>query len=166
MKLWYELENRGSVGRDHLALERTFLAWMRTSLTLVSIGIAIAQLFRLPELILDRGSSSQRLFSWASTPVEGTPFSGGRFRMRTLQRLGSPIGILFVGFGILALLCGTVRFFHTQHSLIRGRFIPSRVEGMYGIYVLHALVFVLASVTGALLLVALGVMVTVATGVL
>ena len=159
MKLWYELENRGSVGRDHLALERTFLAWMRTSLTLVSIGIAIAQLFRLPELILDRGSSSQRLFSWASTPIEGTPFAGGSFRMRTLQRLGSPIGIL-------SLLCGTVRFFHTQHSLIRGRFIPSRVEGMYGIYVLHALVFVLASVTGALLLVALGVMVSVATGVL
>ena len=86
--------------------------------------------------------------------------------MRTLQRLGSPIGILFVGFGILALLCGTVRFFYTQHSLIRGRFIPSRVEGMYGIYVLHALVFVLASVTGALLLVALGVMVSVAAGVL
>lgn len=41
------LDNKGSVARDHLALERTFLAWLRTSLAFASIGIAITQLFRL-----------------------------------------------------------------------------------------------------------------------
>lgn len=41
------LENKGSVARDHLALERTFLAWLRTSLAFASIGIAVTQLFRL-----------------------------------------------------------------------------------------------------------------------
>ncbi|RDL34543.1 uncharacterized protein BP5553_07671 [Venustampulla echinocandica] len=44
-----ELENKGSVARDHLALERTFLAWLRTSLAFASIGIAITQL-QVPQL--------------------------------------------------------------------------------------------------------------------
>lgn len=34
-----KLENSGSVARDHLASERTFLAYMRTSLALASSGI-------------------------------------------------------------------------------------------------------------------------------
>ena len=34
------LDNTGSVARDHLANERTFLAWLRTSVNLMGIGIA------------------------------------------------------------------------------------------------------------------------------
>ena len=52
------LENKGSVARDHLALERTFLAWLRTSLAFASIGIAVTQLFRLNTSI---ASKSQQL---------------------------------------------------------------------------------------------------------
>ncbi|KIW22544.1 uncharacterized protein PV07_12422 [Cladophialophora immunda] len=51
------LENKGSVARDHLALERTFLAWLRTSLAFASIGIAITQLFRLNTTIQSRSES-------------------------------------------------------------------------------------------------------------
>lgn len=33
------LQNSGSVARDHLASERTFLAYVRTSLTIASMGV-------------------------------------------------------------------------------------------------------------------------------
>ncbi|KAK0731813.1 hypothetical protein B0H67DRAFT_640158 [Lasiosphaeris hirsuta] len=37
----------GSIARDHLASERTFLAWMRTSLGFVALGIAIERFSQL-----------------------------------------------------------------------------------------------------------------------
>lgn len=52
------LDNKGSVARDHLALERTFLAWLRTSLAFASIGIAVTQLFRLNTSIQNRSQSA------------------------------------------------------------------------------------------------------------
>jgi putative membrane protein len=39
------VENRDSTARDHLANERTFLAWVRTALGLVGLGVVIERFF-------------------------------------------------------------------------------------------------------------------------
>ena len=39
-----KIPNTGSIARDHLANERTFLAWIRTSLALCGAGIALEAL--------------------------------------------------------------------------------------------------------------------------
>jgi len=44
------LANQGSTARDHLANERTFLAWVRTSLGVVGLGVVLAKLVAEPEL--------------------------------------------------------------------------------------------------------------------
>ncbi|KAF2496508.1 hypothetical protein BU16DRAFT_420552, partial [Lophium mytilinum] len=44
------IANIGSVARDHLANERTFLAWTRTGLGFVALGVALAKLDALEAL--------------------------------------------------------------------------------------------------------------------
>lgn len=44
------IANTGSVARDHLANERTFLAWTRTGLGFVALGVALAKLDALEAL--------------------------------------------------------------------------------------------------------------------
>jgi uncharacterized membrane protein YidH (DUF202 family) len=76
------LENKGSVARDHLALERTFLAWLRTSLAFASIGIAITQLFRLNTSLSGQSQSTSSIMQTIplspligqSVPAELLPF--------------------------------------------------------------------------------------------
>ncbi|KAH6883721.1 hypothetical protein BKA70DRAFT_1125733 [Coprinopsis sp. MPI-PUGE-AT-0042] len=48
------LLNNGSVARDHLASERTFMAYVRTSLALATAGIAFMQL-----LLMGAGNSKK-----------------------------------------------------------------------------------------------------------
>jgi uncharacterized membrane protein YidH (DUF202 family) len=70
------LENKGSVARDHLALERTFLAWLRTSLAFASIGIAVTQLFRLNTSIASKTQQmSQEYRSRRNTGGGNLPYS-------------------------------------------------------------------------------------------
>ncbi|KAK6332508.1 hypothetical protein TWF730_004173 [Orbilia blumenaviensis] len=101
------LENKGSVARDHLALERTFLAWLRTSLSFASIGIAVTQLFRL--------NSAME----SSDPVveQGA---------MTLRRMGKPLGATFLGIAIVVLLIGINRYYESQNWLLKGKFPASR----------------------------------------
>lgn len=63
------LDNKGSVARDHLALERTFLAWLRTSLAFASIGIAITQLFRLNTSLSNRKPRRSSVAVYSDTAV-------------------------------------------------------------------------------------------------
>lgn len=46
------LRNSGSVARDHLASERTFLAYVHTSLSLSSAGVVIIQLLTITDFVI------------------------------------------------------------------------------------------------------------------
>jgi uncharacterized membrane protein YidH (DUF202 family) len=127
-----ELDNKGSVARDHLALERTFLAWLRTSLSFASIGIAITQLFRLNATISDR---------------EGLVPAPEQDEVLRLRQMGKPLGATFLGISIVVLLVGSRRYFESQYWIVRGKFPASRGSVVLVTLVAIALIIVSLAVT-------------------
>ncbi|RGP81569.1 DNA polymerase alpha-associated DNA helicase a [Fusarium longipes] len=121
-----ELENKGSVARDHLAIERTFLAWLRTSLSFASIGIAVTQLFRL-NTSLESGNDGDKISDRNAA---------------TLRHMGKPLGTTFLGISILVLFLGYKRYFQSQHWVIRGKFPASRGTIMIVAFVALAIMIV------------------------
>lgn len=101
--------------------ERTFLAWLRTSLAFASIGIAVTQLFRLNTSFSDGGDGHTK---------------------DTLKRLGRPLGATFLGISILILLLGFKRYFHGQEWILKGKFPASRgtivIVSMVGLAIMAA----------------------------
>lgn len=93
-------------GRLTRQTERTFLAWLRTSLAFASIGVAITQLFRLNTSL--------------GGITEDDPTGA------TLRRLGKPLGATFLGISIVILFLGYHRYFHAQRWIIAGKFPASR----------------------------------------
>jgi putative membrane protein len=86
-------QSKGSL-TDHLANERTFLAWTRTSLAIFAIGLAIARF---------GGSSSD------------PSMTDGSFN----QRKAMISGILLVAYSIVALLYGIYRYHRINRQIIR-----------------------------------------------
>jgi uncharacterized membrane protein YidH (DUF202 family) len=94
------IANTGSVARDHLANERTFLSWTRTGLGFVALGVALAKLDALEAL-----SPSPAL-------------------EQDHRDLKIPAAAL-VGSGTGCLTYGTARYFTSMKLLQRGLFRPN-----------------------------------------
>ncbi len=123
------LENNGSVARDHLASERTFLAYVRTSLVLASTGVALVQLFSIA-----MQSSS---FSPTSASTQG---------------YAKPLGATTVLLALGILAVGVSRYFSVQAALTEGKFPVARtvaiiITGCMAMLVTMLFAFVLAART-------------------
>ncbi|KAG7441692.1 uncharacterized protein BT62DRAFT_955509 [Guyanagaster necrorhizus] len=129
MRLSLTLENNGSVARDHLASERTFLAYVRTSLVLASTGVALVQLF----------SIATRTASFSPTSA-------------IMQGYARPLGATTVLLALGILGAGVSRFFSVQAALTEGKFPVARtvaiiITGCMATLVALLFAFVLAART-------------------
>lgn len=85
------LQNSGSVARDHLASERTFLAYVRTSIGLAGAGVALVQLFTISDL---------------TSKSTGVPLPAVN---RRVQMFAAPLGLSSIGMALIVLLIGKFR---------------------------------------------------------
>ncbi|AOW07186.1 hypothetical protein B0I72DRAFT_134265 [Yarrowia lipolytica] len=120
------LENKGAVARDHLANERTFLAWMRTSMTFATLGVGLSQLLRLSDSATNVNDPQDQLD-----------------KIEDNKRLARIAGALFVSAGIVVLLLGTTRYFHSQHMIVNNHFPVSRMSVLFVMCLTLALVGVI-----------------------
>nr|GAT44660.1 predicted protein [Mycena chlorophos] len=106
-------KNTGSVARDHLASERTYLAWLRTGLGFVALGIAVerfAQL-NLTELLKPPAVRSEE----QAKPSEHDHPHGD----------ADLLAGALLGTGGGAIAYGLARYFSTMRLLEQGLFRPS-----------------------------------------
>ncbi|CAE6473524.1 unnamed protein product [Rhizoctonia solani] len=128
------LENSGSVARDHLANERTWLAYVRTSLAIASTGVAYV---RTSLAIASTGVALVQLFTIAAQQPTGTVLIGAK-----LQRFARPLGAVIVVIGMAVLALGVNRYFRIQHALTMNKFPPARKTVAFISTVLAAIVAV------------------------
>jgi putative membrane protein len=81
--------------RDHLANERTFLAWIRTTITIVALGFVVAKFGILLREV------------------------GGSHIHPQTARFGAVVGVLLVLFGLATAGLATMRFLRTRDDIER-----------------------------------------------
>lgn len=125
-------QNTGSTARDHLASERTFLAWLRTGLGFIALGIAIERFSQLDlKEILEplrpprqqQGQNEKR----EPTDEDKPEKEQSQVIVGTLMALGSG-----------SIVYGTSRYFSNLKLLEKGLFKPAY----------HGSAFLAASVAG------------------
>lgn len=105
--------------REHQANERTFLAWLRTSIALIGFGLAIA-----------RFSLFVRELQVNAEPP--TPLSHAIFNYESL-------GIAMIGFGVATILLAAWQYNRVFWQIERGAYRPSRLL----VWVMTTIVFTL-----------------------
>lgn len=114
-------QNTGSTARDHLASERTFLAWMRTGLGFLALGIAIERFSQLDlrELLKPLRPPPQKgLVSKAEPNLADIEHELEKEQSQVL------VGVL-MALGSGSIVYGTSRYFSNLRLLERGLFKPS-----------------------------------------
>lgn len=92
----------GAKSREHLANERTLLAWVRTAIALMALGFVVARF----------GLFLKEIAVQAGRRVQGTSYA-------------QPIGITLVSLGVLTTIVSAVGFFRTRRQISEGTFRPS-----------------------------------------
>jgi uncharacterized membrane protein YidH (DUF202 family) len=98
------MEDKNLNSRDHLANERTFLAWIRTSVAIIAFGFVIEKFslfMKQLSFILGKGVG------------EKLPTSTGYSAL---------VGIFLVAFGTILSVLGFIKFKKTQKQIDQGRF--------------------------------------------
>ena len=111
------LKNSGSTARDHLASERTFLAWLRTGLGFIALGIAVE---RFSQFEFIPSSSPSPPPSPSCPPV---PADSGKNRDSKDKSGNLVLGLLATGSG--SIVYGTTRYFSNMRMLEKGLYKPS-----------------------------------------
>ena len=106
------LKNTGSTARDHLASERTFLAWLRTGLGFIALGIAVER-FSQFEIVPPPHPPSP-------TPATTKGKDDGDQQDKSEDLV---LGLLAAGTG--SVVYGTTRYFSNMRMLERGLYKPS-----------------------------------------
>lgn len=94
------------------ANERTFLAWVRTSLSTISAGVG--------KLYLEQSNHINSLLTFFLLAVTQL------FRLDKENNSGRFLGMAFVVIGIFYMMFACLRYFHTQTSMTKGYFPASR----------------------------------------
>ena len=97
-------EGESTRAREHLANERTLLAWVRTALALMGLGFVVARF----------GLFLRELVVVGAVPAEPTHVS-------------SVIGGALVGASVVITVLSTVRFFRARAQIDRGSYEPEAV---------------------------------------